>query len=270
MIVLSLFDGISCGQIALRRAWIPITEYYASEVDKNAIKVTQHNFPDTIQVWDVTKINKQNLPLEKVDLLMWGSPCQAFSNAWKMRGFEDERSQLFFEFVRLLKLYKPKHFLFENVRMKQEWLDIITEHLWVEPIRINSKLVSGGLRDRYYWTNIPNITQPEDRNINFQSILDSGYADRLKARAILASEAYPTKNMESAYKRYKKYGFWNLVFTSKDLLPKSARYLNQKELERLMTMPEWYTSILNRNQACKLIGNGWTVEVIKHLLAWIK
>ena len=122
------------------------------------------------------------------------------------------------------------------------------------------------MRDRYYRTNIPGASQPEDRGISFQSVLDSGYIDRAKSRAILASDAYPTKNMEAAYKRYRKYGFGNLIFSGPDCDPKTVRYLNQQELERLMTVPNGYTALLNRNQALKLLGNGRTVDVIAHLL----
>ena len=148
MNVLSLFDGMSCGQIALNRANIPYDNYYASEIDKHAIKVTQHNYPETIQLGDVTEIKSSDLP--QIGLLIGGSPCQGFSFAGKQLNFEDPRSKLFFEFVRLLKECKPKFFLLENVKMKKEYQNVISEHLGVEPIEINSALVSAQNRKRLY------------------------------------------------------------------------------------------------------------------------
>jgi DNA (cytosine-5)-methyltransferase 3A len=154
MNVLSLFDGISCGQVALRETSIPIQEYYASEVDSHAISVTQRNFPDTKQIGDVRKVQKRNLP--RIDILLAGSPCQGFSRVGKRFDFNDERSKLYFEFVRLLKDLKPRYFLLENVVMNKECRDIITSHLGVQPLTINSSLVSAQTRIRLYWTNIPN------------------------------------------------------------------------------------------------------------------
>jgi DNA (cytosine-5)-methyltransferase 3A len=170
--VLSLFDGMSCGQIALNRAGIPYDKYYASEIDKHAIKVTQHNYPDTIQLGSVIDIKGQDLP--KIDLLIGGSPCQGFSFAGKQLNFDDPRSKLFFEFVRLLKECKPKYFLLENVKMKKEYQDIISSYLGVEPIMINSNLVSAQNRVRYYWTNIPVAGLPKDKGILLKDITEDG------------------------------------------------------------------------------------------------
>ena len=170
MNVLSLFDGMSCGQIALRQLGIPINKYYAAEIDPYAMRVTKNNFPETIHLGDVTKVKGKDL--EKIDLLLGGSPCQGFSFAGKQLNFDDPRSALFFEFVRLLKECNPKYFLLENVRMKKEYQDVITEHLGVEPITINSALVSAQNRVRLYWTNIPNITQPEDKGIVLKDIVE--------------------------------------------------------------------------------------------------
>jgi len=173
--VLSLFDGMSCGQQALDRLGIRVNNYYAAEIDKYAIQITQKNYPDTIQLGDVCGVVAKDLP--KVDLLLAGSPCQGFSFAGKQLAFDDPRSALFFEFIRLLKELKPKYFLLENVRMKKEYLDIITEHVGgIEPILINSALVSAQNRQRYYWTNIPNVQQPEDRGIVLKDILED-YTD---------------------------------------------------------------------------------------------
>ena len=170
MQVLSLFDGMSCGQLALRQLGIPIEKYYASEIDKYAITVTQANFPNTIQVGDVCALDPKDYA--DIDLIIGGSPCQGFSFAGKKLAFNDPRSKLFFEFVRLVKAIQPKYFLLENVRMKKEWLAIITEQLGVEPICINSALVSAQNRVRYYWTNIPNVTQPADQGLLLKDILE--------------------------------------------------------------------------------------------------
>ncbi len=169
MKVLSLFDGISCGRLALERAGIPVEKYYASEIDKYAIQIAQKNYPDTIQLGDVTKLNY--LELLDVDLVIGGSPCQGFSFAGKQLNFNDPRSKLFFEFVRAVKKIKPKYFLLENVKMKKEFQDIISEQLGVQPIEINSSLVSAQNRKRLYWTNIPNVTIPKDKDILLKDIL---------------------------------------------------------------------------------------------------
>ena len=191
MKVLSLFDGMSCGQLALNRLGIKVDKYYASEIDKFAIQVTQANFPNTIQVGDVCNLKAEDY--QDIDLILAGSPCQGFSFAGKQLAFDDERSVLFFEFIRLLKEIKPKYFLLENVKMKKEFLEVITDQVSacypefqgkdlfggkIEPILINSALVSAQSRQRYYWTNIPNIEQPEDLGIVLRDILeDDGQAD---------------------------------------------------------------------------------------------
>ena len=172
MNILSLFDGMSCGQLALKKADIPITKYYASEIDKYAIQIAKKNFPQMEHVGDVTELSATDLP--NIDLLMGGSPCQGFSFAGKQLNFDDPRSALFFEFVRLLNETKPRYFLLENVRMKQEFQDVISDALGVKPIMINSSLLSAQNRVRLYWTNIPNVTQPEDRGIVLKDILE-GY-----------------------------------------------------------------------------------------------
>ncbi len=171
-VVLSLFDGMSCGQIALNRLGIPIKTYYASEIEPYPIKVTQANYPDTIQLGDVRDISLESLP-EKPDIILAGSPCTGFSFAGKRLAFDDPQSVLFFEFVRLLKEIEPEWFLLENVKMKKEYLNVITEHVGVEPILLNSALVSAQNRWRYYWTNIPGINEPEDRGIVLRDILET-------------------------------------------------------------------------------------------------
>lgn len=176
MRVLSLFDGIACGYEALLRAGIKVDAYYASEIDKYAIQVALKNHPDIIEIWDVTQIKWEDY--KDIDIIMWGSPCQWFSVAGRMLNFEDPRSKLFFEFVRLVKEIQPKYFLLENVKMKKEWVDIISEQLWVEPIEINSSLVSAQNRKRLYRTNIPNIQQPEDRGILLKDILEDNVDEK--------------------------------------------------------------------------------------------
>ena len=170
MNVLSLFDGMSCGMLALDRLGIKVDNYYASEIDKYAMQVSTANYPNIIQVGDITKLDLSTLP--KIDLVMGGSPCQGFSFAGKQLAFDDPRSALFFEFVKCVDTLKPKYFLLENVRMKKEYLDIISEYMGVEPIFINSSLVSAQSRQRYYWTNIPNVEQPEERGIVLRDILE--------------------------------------------------------------------------------------------------
>ena len=180
MKVLSLFDGMSCGRIALDQLGIPVEKYYASEIDKYAIQVSQANYPDIIQIGDVTKVNPKDYM--DVDLILAGSPCTGFSFAGKQLAFEDPQSKLFFDFIRILKAIKPKYFLLENVRMKKEFLQVISEQVsacypeitfGIEPIFINSSLLSAQSRQRYYWTNIPNIKQPEDRGIVLRDILET-------------------------------------------------------------------------------------------------
>lgn len=186
--ILSLFDGISCGQVALERAGIPVEVYYASEIDKYAIEITQKNYPNTIQLGDVTQIDFTQFK-GKIDLIMGGSPCQDLSIAGKRAGLQGERSGLFYKFVEALSVIKPRYFLFENVAsMKQEEKKIISEYLQAEPILINSSLVSAQDRKRLYWTNIPNITQPEDKHIYLEDIVEpDALIDRDKSHAILAS-----------------------------------------------------------------------------------
>lgn len=269
MKVLSLFDGISCGQVALERAGIKVDTYYASEIEPNAIKITQKNYPNTIQLGDVTKVD--GTKLENIDLLIGGSPCQGFSFIGKQLNFDDPRSKLFFEFVRILKEVKPKYFLLENVKMKQEYQDVITRHLGVEPIFIDSALVSGQMRKRLYWTNIPSVTTPNNKNIVFQDVLESGYTNREKALCLLESENRLHISSSDLYRRNKVKSLGNIVFFSKDFDPdKGVRMLTQIELEKLQTLPVGYTQPLKRNEAAGLIGNGWTVDVIAHIFSKIR
>lgn len=186
--VLSLFDGMSCGQLALQKLGIKVKQYYAAEIDKHAIQVTQHNFPNTIQLGDVTKVFAKDLP--KIDLLIGGSPCQGFSFAGKQLAFDDPRSKLFFEFVRLKNECNPTYFMLENVKMKKEFEIIISKYMGVAPIEINSALLSAQNRVRLYWTNIAAepyglfgdmqcmIPQPKDKGILLRDILQNNVADK--------------------------------------------------------------------------------------------
>ena len=278
MKVLSLCDGMSCCHIALDRAGVEVTEYYAAEIKEIGIKVTKDNYPNTIHIGDVNRISYNdgvlytengNYNVGKIDLVAFGSPCQSFSQAMKtsMRvGLEDkQRSGLFLECYRILREVNPTYFLMENVAsMKQDDKNFISKLMGVEPIRINSKLVSAALRDRLYWTNIPNITELEDKGITLQSILTSGYTDRKKARALLASDSRPLADKQKMMYRYRIKGFTTIVWEEQGN-DDSIRYLNQTELERCQNVPEGYTKCLTRNEAANVLGDGWTIDVIAHI-----
>lgn len=272
MNVLSLFDGMSCGQIALNRLGIKYDKYFASEIDEYAIKVTQHNYPETIQIGDVLNVKGSDLP--KIDLMFGGSPCQGFSFAGKRLNFEDPRSKLFFEFVRLRDELKPKYFLLENVKMKKEHEDVITEHMGVEPIRINSKLVSAQSRERLYWTNIPNIEQPEDKGILVKDILDYTTQHKTLPPKTIQAQIHYAKNYKATGKaptltRELAHG-WGKNITPKCYVEIKAitgedRLFTPLECERLQTVPDNYSSIVSNTQRFNLLGNGWTVDVITHI-----
>lgn len=280
MNVLSLCDGMSIAHIALDRIGMPVDKYYAAEIKPIAIKVTKDNYPNTIHIGDVNKVRYKggilytengNYNVGHIDLMVFGSPCQSFSIAMKTDkriGLKDKiRSGLFFECYRILKEVNPTWFLLENVAsMKDEDRDYLTECMGVEPIRINSKLVSAALRDRYYWTNIEGITQPEDKGITLQSILTSGYTNRQKARALLVSDSRPLVDKQKMLHRYKK--FTTVIWEEKGN-DESIRYLNQTELERCQTVPEGYTKCLTRNEAADVLGDAFTVDVIAHIFSFI-
>lgn len=228
MNVLSLFDGMSCGQIALNRAGIEYDNYFASEIKPHAIKVTQHNYPNTIQLGDVTKIKGSDLP--KIDLLIGGSPCQDFSSANKEKlGLDGIKSGLFYEYLRLLKEVMPKYYLLENVAMDDFSYQAISEMMGTYPTNINSELLSAQLRQRSYWTNIgpesfdlfgnrySMIPQPQNKNITFQSILESGFTEREKSRCLRTMDGWSENNLVVAWRRYVTIGMENIVFLSDDL-----------------------------------------------------
>jgi DNA-cytosine methyltransferase len=342
MNVLSLFDGMSCARLALDRAGLPVTSYFASEIDKYAITVAKANYPDTVHLGDVTKITAGDLPA--VDLLIGGSPCQGFSFAGGQLAFDDPRSKLFFEFVRVLKECKPKYFLLENVNMKQEFQDVINEQLGCKPVDINSNLVSAQNRRRLYWTNIPVRSMPENKRIYLKDILEDGFTDRDKAHCVDANY-FKGGNLKSYFEKHRR----QLVFDFADeadaegtvlageadlkghdynrrvyhpdgkaptlaaasggnLEPKILqiargankggvraedgkvpsmtssswqnnnfvtdglkwRKLTPIECERLQTVPDNYTNHVSNTQRYRMLGNGFTVDVIAFLLRGMK
>ena len=340
MNVLSLFDGMSCGQLALQRADIKVKNYFASEIDKYAIEVAKKNFPDIVHVGDVTNIMR-GIPMDRVkddcllemmatniDLILAGSPCQGFSFAGRQLNFDDPRSKLFFEFIRIVnnintrkaQLGKPQvKFLLENVRMKKESQDVITNALGVEPIAINSALMSAQNRNRLYWTNIPNVTQPQDKGIVLADILEDLPFDEApnylkgtwcgrvrgdlvksvdddKAHCLTASMykgqiptfvkskkpiqvgmANDIKGFDIIKRVYSPQGKSPTLTTMQGghRQPKVAmdnlyRKLTPLECERLQTLPDNYTEGVSNTQRYKMIGNGWTVDVIAHILKGIK
>ena len=286
MNVLSLFDGMSCGQIALERIGIKVDNYFASEIDKYAIQVTMKNYPNTRQLGDVTGIKYSGN--YKIDLFIGGSPCQDLSKGkTDGEGLYGTNSSLFWEYVRLLKEVKPKYFLLENVTMKKEWEDIITKELGVKPIEINSNLVSAQNRKRLYWTNIPSIKQPEDKKILIKDILDK------KPFALFSDERI--ENTKVKTKNYMKWDISNKGYYSQQdrayykdgkmcCVPKSQvkskvnviesdgvyRRLSPVEVERLQTVPDNYTIGVSDTQRYCMIGNGWTVDVISHIFKNLK
>jgi len=294
--ILSLFDGISCARVALDRVGIKYNKYHASEIDKYAIQIVQKNYPDTIQLGDVKSVKG----IKDIYLLIGGSPCQDLSIAKKDRkGLKGERSSLFWEYVRILKETKPKYFIFENVAsMRKEDKEVITETLGVEPIMINAALVSAQHRKRLFWTNIEGIEQPEGREIYLKDVLENGFVDRDKSYCIDANY-YKGVN----WHHYKKKGVRQLVrvgYFNKggqgdriySIEGKSAslsangggrgaktglykvneyiRKLTPIECERLQGLPDNYTEGISNTQRYKCLGNAFNVDVVAHILKYIK
>jgi DNA (cytosine-5)-methyltransferase 3A len=281
--VLSLFDGISCGRIALERAGITVNKYYASEIDKYAQIVSEKNYPNIIRLGDVTKWKEWEI--EKPDLIMGGSPCQGFSFAGKQNNFNDPRSKLFFEFVDILNHYKPKYFLLENVRMKKEYQNIISNYLDVEPIEMNSALVSAQNRKRLYWTNISNVTQLEDKKIMLRDIIQGNmhrkvtikHPETIRRTKNYAQYDQTLKGHDSQDQRfYYLNGKSGTITRSASSIPKVEKdneiiFLSPEEVEKLQTLPVGYTAIItNSRNRFEMIGNGWTVDIIAHIFKGIK
>ena len=240
--VLSLFDGISCGQVALEKLGIEVDNFFASEIDKFPIQVTQENFPHTVQLGDVTQWKGWDLP--NIDLIIGGSPCQGFSFAGKQLNFEDPRSKLFFDFVDIVNHFKPKYFLLENVMMKQDYQKIISEYLGVEPILINSNLVSAQNRKRLYWTNIPNVEQPQDIEILLKDIVEEGVDESYvlngkweiwweKNKSFQISKKYSAINPDKAIcMTARQYANWNGTFITIPFAMTERRTEEAKRIRR--------------------------------------
>jgi site-specific DNA-cytosine methylase len=278
--VLSLFDGMSCGRIALDKAKIEVDNYYASELDKYAIKVSQANYPDTVQLGDVTKWREWDIDWKSIDLLIGGSPCQGFSFAGKQLAFDDPRSKLFFTYVEILnhieELNPDIKFMLENVRMKKEYMDVLSDYLDVQPVFINSALVSAQNRQRYYWANW-NFKQPEDKNITWGAIREvdapichyyseaglawlKQHGERKNKRLAIWANTDKCQMIEAShFKNYSSQRFFGV----KDV--RGLRYISLLECERAQTVPDNYTNHVSNTQRYKMLGNGWTVDVIAHI-----
>ena len=311
MNVLSLFDGISCGMIALDKLGINVNNYFASEIDENAIKISKANYPNIKHIGDVTEITKDNIKnMPKIDLILGGSPCQGFSNNGKGLNFNDPRSKLFFDFVNILNWVREVNnknvkFLLENVKMKKEWEDIITQYVKVKPIEINSKLLTAQNRPRLYWSNIDNIDIPKDAGIELINILDKNVKFDFinhEGLKICKSISENSRNLiyrvdnEVRIKQATKQGYIvanegdgiNLSFpcslsrrgrvikgksncldTSCNIcvyIDNSIRRFTINELEKLQGLPIGYTNYVSDRNRIKAIGNGWTIDVIEHIL----
>ena len=269
--VLSLFDGMSCGQLALDTLGIKVNNYFASEIDPHAMQIAKKNYPNTKHIGSVLDVRVSDLP--RIDLLIGGSPCQSFSNAGDGSGMEG-KSKLFWEFVRVLKETKPTYFLLENVKMKKEWEKIITDTLGVEPIAINSRLLTAQNRPRLYWTNIPNVVQPIDRGIVLKDILE----DEVEEKFYLSDKAIDYMSRLRNGKPRWEYHTNPLDGKSACLtanmykgvpygvIKELKRRLTPVECERLQSVPDNYTEGVSNTQRFKMLGNGWTIDVIAHIL----
>lgn len=310
--VLSLFDGISCGQLALQRAGIPVDTYYASEIDKYAIEITQKNFPKTVQLGDIrdisyrngvlhTKYNNYNI--DNIDIIIGGSPCQSFTFAGKQEGMVTEtnieitnlgqylklkekgfkfkgQSYLFWEYVRLLQEIHPTYFLLENVKMQKHWQDIITKTVGVNPIHINSELLSAQRRNRLYWTNINNgnVETPNDLGLLLKDVIrdddnNNYHLSKKHHQAFLKSYKWTPNYLNEKSKPllasyYKQPPHCPYIPCNKS--ESGYRMLSPIECERLQTLPDNYTDGISKTQRYKCIGNGWTVDVIAHILSYLK
>ena len=315
MRVLSLFDGISCGRAALERTNISVDEYYASEIDPHAVKISNKNYPDIIQLGDIKNWRNWNIDFSKIDILLAGFPCQAWSVAGKQQGDKDPRGELVHHLIGIMKKIQRENpkliFLFENVKMKKEFINYINELFGYEPILINSSLLSAQNRERLYWTNIPRITQPENKGILLKEILQSGLVDREKSYTLDASYYKGSQNRRLYLEKSRRqivlteeetilhnlYGgfkenfprifndksptlrtsaggghipsvFIKWLWEKENIMIKN-RLLTPIECERLQTLPDNYTEGISNTQRYKCLGNGWTIDVISHILSFI-
>ena len=258
--VLSLFDGISVGYGALARAGFEIEQYYASEIDKYALAVSQHNHPSIVQLGCIRALGPERLrELGQIDMVLAGPPCQGFSTAGLGREFDHSQSALYYEFLRILRTVRPRWFLVENVRHLR-LMTQLTNDLGVEPITINSALVSARNRIRVYWTNIPGVSQPRDRGILVSGIIGPydyiwRYPRGNRNRTVLGNiTKCPTLTTSNWKQNFRIGRSWGL------------EYFTAEEAEELQTLPSGYTSCVSEKQRFRLIGNGWTLSVIAHIL----
>ena len=298
LIVLSLFDGIAGGRIALERAGIKVDKYFASEIKPQAIKCATANYPDIIEIGDVTKVRYEDNKLYNdkgevvyeghIDMLIGGSPCQDFSYAnfqWKKDevvstyGLNGSKSKLFYEYLRLLRTINPTYFFLENTKMRGSSEKELNYYLGVDGIHINSNLVSYQNRDRIYWTNIPNVTVPEDRHINFQDYIDTDI-NRLEEAKVKPTPSRLRMWNDGAGKNGRK-NCANITNANKiycltrkqDRCPNSGliaykdfcRFLTRREIEQAQTLPLGYTDMLSYTQMQDVCGDGWTIDVISHI-----
>ncbi|MFK2822518.1 DNA cytosine methyltransferase [Arcobacter sp. YIC-80] len=296
MNILSLFDGISCAHLALEKLNIPISNYYASEIDKYAIKVSKENNPNIIHLGDVRNIDPKNLP--KIDLLIGGSPCQDLSNAQKGEGLKGEKSRLFYEYIRIFKEINPKYFLLENVQNK--WGSLMSEIIGVEHTLINSSLFSAQSRPRYYWTNIkvdnlPNKLHKEKiKDIKESNVPEKYFLNKepvIKFLKEVSIDNNKTETKEGIKKLFdlpkevhndneRQRRVYSLESKSPTILARTdttkifdngrIRKLTPLECERLQKIPDNYTSSCSDTQRYKMIGNAFTVDTIAHILKGIK
>lgn len=289
MKVLSLFDGISCGMVALQRIGINVVRYVAFEIEDSAIRISKHNYPQIEHCGDVYKADFSQY--KDFDLLIGGSPCTYWSIAKSGREVTNDGIgfDLFMQYVRAKEESGCKYFLYENnYSISKDIKDEISKKLGVQPIMINSSLVSAQSRKRCYWTNIPNVGQPKDKRIKLQDILESGYADREKSLRIARRYAGCSGSQSYLCRRYFGKSFYQAKFTDKEAYERvKSLYLQDNrfesdlsdihplsvtEVERLQTLPDNYTNIpgISRSQRIEAIGNGWTVDVIAHILQGLK
>ncbi len=277
MVVLSLFDGISAGRLALERAGIKVDKYYASEIDQHAVRVSCRNYPDIVQLGDINNWRSWDIDWSSIDMVIGGSPCQGFSFAGKQLNFNDPRSKLFFDYVDICNHvadHNPQmFFLLENVRMKKEYQDVITRYMGIGPLVINSSLLSAQNRLRLYWTNIPNVEQPLDKGIKLRDILE----ESVDSKYFLSSEAVDymsrLRNGKPRWEYHKNPIDGKAACLTANMykgipygvVKNLMRKLTPIECERLQTFPDGYTYGVSNTQRYKALGNGWTVDVIAHI-----
>ena len=274
---MSLCDGMSCGQIALKNLCVKVKEYYAYEIKPSAIYATQLNFPQTVQLGDVNDFDAEYFKDKKIDILLCGSPCQDMSNVKHGReGIKGKKSSLFYKCADILDAVRPSYFLFENVKsMRNIDRDTITERLGATPIMIDSQLVSAQRRKRYYWTNIPNVEQPNDKGIKLSDILEENpiVEESISQKAEITIRKRLDKNFTAIN------GDKSITITCRGYNSKSTQYVENErglrclttlEYRRLQTIPDWYDfGELSKAKITDLLGDGWTVDVISHILSYI-